>query len=438
MRNFADLALDCFQAAIRRVAPARLIADQVQLLARDQVQIGPLKLNRQDVKRLSVVGAGKASAAMAAALEEQLKGWPLQGMVVVKYGHTQTLQTITVLEAGHPVSDQAGALASAQLMAQAEAAQEQEVVLGLFSGGGSALLTDCPPSFSWEELAQTNALLVQCGAPIAAINTVRKHLSQLKGGQLARRIFPAISCNLILSDVVGDPLEVIASGPTVADATTFTDALAVLDAYDLRSRLPRSIVAHLLAGQAGQLPETIKPGDPYLARTYNTIIGNNALAVAAAAATAQAAGLNTIIADQPLQGDTSAALAHILAMIQPRRPTPGPHCFVFGGETTVTVDGPGLGGRNQHLALQAAIALTDWPGEIVFMAAGTDGSDGPTDATGAWVTQRTARQAQAQGLDPQAYLQRCDAYTFFAKTAGQIKTGPTLTNVMDLVIVMIK
>ena len=310
-------------------------------------------------------------------------------------------------------------------------------MLAVISGGGSALLTLPWPGLDLGDLQNTTDLLLRAGATIVELNAVRKHLSQIKGGGLARLAGGARVASLILSDVVGDPLDVIASGPTVPDPTTFADAMTVLDRYGLRDRVPRAIRRHLESGLRGQLPDTPKEGADLFSRVHNVIVGSNRLAAEAAVREAQTRGLNAWLLSTFVEGEARevAQVAAALAkeLVNYDRPVPRPACLVWGGETTVTVRGQGKGGRNQELALAAALSMQDLPG-VLLVALGTDGTDGPTDAAGAVSTGETVSRAAALGLDPFAYLADNDAYPFFDALGDLIRTGPTGTNVNDLLL----
>jgi glycerate 2-kinase len=312
-------------------------------------------------------------------------------------------------------------------------------VICLISGGGSALLTLPAESLSLSDLQTTTEILLAAGATINQINTIRKHLSAIQGGRLAQLAAPARIYALILSDVVGDPLEVIASGPTVPDPTTFADAWAIVKQFQLQAALPLAVARRLQTGCAGQISDTPKPGALIFEQVYNTIIGSNRLAAQAAVEAAQAAGFKASLLTTFMEGEARevgkvvAALAKGLARDEGslRRPA----CLVVGGETTVTLRGSGQGGRNQEMALAAALALANWP-NLLIACLGTDGSDGPTDAAGAFADGQTVGRAQAIGLTAVEYLNRNDAYNFFAALNDLILTGPTHTNVNDLTFIL--
>jgi hydroxypyruvate reductase len=335
--------------------------------------------------------------------------------------------------------DVAGVQGAERLAALLREAGADDLVICLISGGGSALLTLPQPGITLEDLRALTDALLRCGATINEINALRKHLQQLQGGGIAQLAAPATVISLILSDVVGDPLDVIASGPTSPDTTTFADAWAVLETYGLVEAVPRSIVERLRAGLAGQVPETPKPGEALFERVQNVIIGSNALAAQAAVGRARELGFAALVLSTYVEGEArevarvAAALAKDLA--RHGRPLRPPACLVLGGETTVTLRGSGRGGRNQELALAAAIALDGWP-DVLIATLATDGNDGPTDAAGAIATGETSAQGRALGLEARAYLANNDSYTYFDRLGGLIRTGPTNTNVNDLLFVL--
>ncbi len=310
----------------------------------------------------------------------------------------------------------------------------------LWSGGGSSLLADCPETSSPEGIQVLNNLLVKSGADIKEMNSVRKHLSKVKGGQLARHISPARSISLILSDVIGDPFDVVSSGPTVPDNSTFADALNVLEKYNLLDQVPQGLSEYLREGTGGMRPETPKTGDPAFTDSVSILAGNNKQALVAAKAEAEKQGLSTFIITSELMGDTGQACSFIIDSIHNYRNNSSlrkPLCLIFGGETTVRVSGTGRGGRNQHLALEATLRLKDIGG-ITFLSAGTDGNDGNTEMAGAVVDSETFHYAQSMNADPEKYLGEFDSYLFFKNTGGHVFTGPTLTNVMDIAIAIIE
>jgi hydroxypyruvate reductase len=399
------------------------------------LRVGDLDIPLSPAGRVFVVGAGKASARMAGAAEQVLGDRIAGGLVITKYGHTGPLSRIKLMEAGHPLPDAAGLQGARQVIEVVREAGEDDVVLVLLSGGGSALMPLPAEGITLEEKITATDLLLRSGATINEVNTVRKHLSRIKGGWLARHAAPAAIVTLVLSDVLGNPIDVIASGPTVPDPTTFGDAIAVIRRYALWDRMPEAVRTSLEQGATGGAPETPKPGDPAFVRSHTAVIGDITKAAAAAAERAEALGYHTSLLATNVQGEAREVGARFGRMVreawegQYRRG--GPACLVMGGETTVTVRGAGRGGRNQELALAAAEALAGLP-QVLVAAFGTDGTDGPTDAAGAVVDGTTLARACEQGLDPQAALADNDAYPFFRALGDLIISGPTNTNVNDL------
>jgi hydroxypyruvate reductase len=417
------------------VQPQYLIPQQIKVQP-EGLWIAGRSFHLHKNSRIFVTGAGKAAAAMAQALEACNIPFPIKGLVITKYDHALPLQHITVAEAGHPVPDDNGVQATRRMMELLDEVKPRDLVIFLLSGGASALLADHPPGSSLADVQTVFDLLLKSGAGIHEMNTVRKHISAIKGGQLALLIYPATLCALILSDVVGDDLDVIGSGPTVPDSTTFADTRAVLDRYGLIEKIPLSIQKHLLTGLSGHIPDTPKPGHTGFGHTYNYLIGSNNIALEAAAQYASAQGYHTTLLSSTVSGNAHT-LAQALAQQAIRWAGPRPACLLMGGESTVNVTGAGLGGRNQQFALSAGITLEAHP-HITILSAGTDGTDGPTDAAGAVVNATIMKQAAALGLNPLAYLENNDAYHFFEQAGGLIKTGPTQTNVMDVMMAIIE
>jgi glycerate 2-kinase len=436
--NFRLLAKNIFVAGVEGVLPEKLISDQVKFSG-SILTLGSLELSLDSIGKIYIIGAGKATGAMALALEKILGNNIADGHIVVKYNHSCKLNYIKVTEAGHPVPDSNGFKATKEILKIAEKATENDLVICLLSGGGSSLLADYPDGSSEEELKILNNLLVRSGANIEEINTVRKHLSNVKGGKLAYSVFPATLVNLILSDVPGNSPEIIASGPTYPDSSTFRTAIEILEKYNLNDLVPASLLKYLIKGLQGLIPETPKPGDPVFEKTYNNLIGTNRTAIEAAVDKAHQLGLNTIIVDDDIKGEVSRT-AHNLVETAIRYKLDNkiskPACLLFGGETTIAVSGNGLGGRNQHLALSCAMLLQNHKG-ITILAAGTDGNDGPTDAAGAVVDSDTVTDAFKKNMDPAKYLAEFNSYRFFEKAGGHIITGPTTTNVMDIIVVIV-
>ncbi len=433
------IAEQIFFAGIESVMPYKMIRNN--MLVQDQVlSIADIQIELAKLNNIYVIGAGKASASMAKEVENILGSRITTGHIVVKYGHGCELQYIDVSEAGHPVPDENGYLATQKILQIADQAMANDLIICLISGGGSALLADYPEGNSINDVILTNQLLLKSGADIKEINTIRKHLSKVKGGQLARIASPAQIVSLILSDVIGDSLDAIASGPTVPDTTTFADALSILEKYNLPEEMPEVFVQYLEKGKEGIHPETPRAGDPVFKRTENIIIGSNAIALEACRKKAIEFGLNSFVITSQLEGDTvevAERLVKTAVTFQKDVILNKPCCLLLGGETTIKVSGTGTGGRNQHLALYAALLLKDKKG-ITLLSAGTDGNDGPTSAAGAVVDTQTFENASLKKLDIKKYLQNFDSFHFFEKAGGHIITGPTMTNVMDLMVIIIE
>lgn len=410
----------------RAIWQAALTAGDVTPLVRAQLHAD------HHYARVLVLGCGKASGAMARAAEEVLGDRIAEGFVVVKDGYTVPLRRVTLAEAGHPVPDERGLAASARLLELARSAREEDLVLLLVSGGGSALTPAPAPLVTLAEKQQVTRLLLAAGATIGELNAVRKHISQLKGGQLASAAWPAWVLTLALSDVIGDPLDVIASGPTAPDPTTFATALEVLQRRGVRAAAPESVIRRLEAGRGGEIEETPKPGDRVFSRVTNLVIGNNALITDAAVAAAQRLGYRPHFLTRELQGEARQVARELVERARALEP---PACLVAGGETTVTVKGRGKGGRCQEFALAAALQLRPDDGLTVF-AAGTDGTDGSTDAAGAIVDDGTVGRGRAAGADAERALGDNDAHGFLHASGDLLMSGPTNTNLLDLYLIL--
>lgn len=429
----------------RRIFAAALAAADARqavmrsLLPRGQrLAIGPegREIDLSKFRRIWVVGAGKAAAHMASACEDRLGSSVTGGAVVVKYGHAVPLTRVRVFEAGHPVPDEAGVAAAREVCRLLEGAGRHELIIALISGGGSALLTLPADGVSLADKQRLTEQLLACGASIDEVNCVRKHVSATKGGQLARVAAPARVEALVVSDVVGDSLATIASGPFAPDPTTFGEALAVLARHGLEGSAPEAIVRRLRRGAEGGLPETPKAGEALFRRVRHHLVATNRLALEAAAAEARRLGFNTLVLSSVVQGEAREAGRVWAALLKEEvvrgSPLERPACLLAGGETTVTLRGRGKGGRNTELALAAAIDLAGVK-RVALLSGATDGTDGPTDAAGAVVDGTTCRRAGHLGLDARGSLATNDSYTFFARLRrGLLITGPTLTNVMDL------
>ena len=428
-----------FQAGLEAVDPLAAIRAHVALES-EHLRIGETTYDLAAVGDIIVVGMGKAGARMADALEGILGDRIVRGWVNVKTGHAVPLRRIRVQEAGHPVPDEKGVEGAHEIVRLVSNARKDDLVICCISGGGSALMPLPAEGVALDAKQRVTSQLLACGAAIDEINAVRKHLSQVKGGQLARRAAPARVASLILSDVVGYPLETIASGPTAPDPTTFAEAREILERYGVLKRAPASVVRRLEAGCAGEIPETPKPGDPLFGNVRNVLIATNRSAVEACRREAESRGFRPVVLTTTLQGEASEVAKALVAVgrecAASGRPAPPPVCLICGGETTVTLRGDGLGGRNQEFALSAAIAMSGNT-SLTLLAAGTDGTDGPTDAAGAFADGNSLDRARMLGLDARAFLASNDSYRFFEKLDDLLKTGPTGTNVMDLYLLLV-
>jgi glycerate 2-kinase len=439
-KDLKEEARRIFAAGLRAVDPREALKRFLRV-DKDRLRCGEQELDLGTFDGIWAFGAGKGSAAMAQAVEEILGDRVSGGLVIVKYDHLAPVEKIRVLEAGHPTPDENGWRGTQALTAMAAKLDRQDLVLFLLSGGGSALLPMPVEGITLAEKMATTDLLLRSGASIQEINTIRKHLSQVKGGQLARLSYPATLISLILSDVVGDPLDVIASGPTVGDPTTFQDCLEVINRYNLKEKFPASVRSHLDAGLAGEIAETPKPDDPIFSQISNVLVGTNMQALEAAAKEAEKLGYNSLILSSRIAGDTAEAARFHAAIareiVSSGHPVQPPACLISGGETTVVVGGRGKGGRNQQFALEAALELDGTQG-VCLLSGGTDGTDGPTDAAGAVVDGATVTRALAKGLNPRQFLQENDSYHLFQHLDDLLITGPTNTNVMDLRVIVVQ
>jgi hydroxypyruvate reductase len=408
-----------------------------------RLTLGSRTFNLDSVERVWVLGAGKAAASMGRAMERVLGRHLAGGILVTKYGHGAPLKKLEVIEAGHPLPDGRGLLAGERIahLSQNEIGP-RDLVVCLLSGGGSALLVSPAAGISLaDKLACTDALL-KAGANIHELNAVRKHLSNLKGGGLARLLRRTPVVSLILSDVVGDALDTIASGPLEPDRTTFRECLEILERLGVAEKVPDSVVRRFEAGQAGDIPETPKPGDPLFRLKESIIVGSNTQACTAAAAAARRLGYHSMILTTRLEGDTGEAASFHLSIarevVTHGRPVRRPACILSGGETTVKVAGTGKGGRNQEFSLRCAAGLAHFAAPCLVVSLGTDGTDGPTDAAGAMADNSTLSRSLKFGARfLETSLRNNDSYEFFKKLGDLIVTGPTRTNVMDLHIILI-
>ena len=434
-----------FNAALAAVDPYNAVRRAVKIEGA-VLHVAGAAYDLDTFSRVVVVGAGKATARMAMAIEDVIGNRISDGLVIVKQGHTALLRTIKQAEASHPVPNEAGVEGTKRVLEIVKAVDEKALVICLLSGGASALLVAPVNGVTLADKQEVTALLLKAGASIGELNAVRKHLSAVKGGRFAKAACPAQIVTMILSDVIGDKLDVIASGPTTRDSTTFADAVAVIGKYGLKEKMPPRVMAFLARGMGGQEPETVKSGDSCLHKTRNVIIGGITQALFAAKEKARQLGFAPEVVTGELQGEARDA-ARFLAQTALRArdlARPGERrCLLSGGETTVTVKGTGRGGRNQELALAFALEIDGMDG-VALLSAGTDGTDGPTDAAGAVVDGSTVQRARSFGVHPETYLGNNDSYAFFNKLDAltgerhHLITGPTGTNVMDLQILLIE
>lgn len=429
------------EAALSAVDPRNAVLNVLQRTG-DRLTVGDRQYDLTQFARIFVIGAGKAGAPMTQAVEQVLGDRITAGLVVVKTDHGGPTEYVTIAEASHPMPDAAGVAAGQQILALAHQAGPNDLVIAVLSGGGSALLVAPADGLTLaDKQSMTNALLA-CGATINEINCLRKHCSAVKGGQLARAVAPATLITLALSDVIGSPLDVIASGPTVPDASTWAEAWAVVEKYDLAAKLPPAVIARLQAGIAGAIADTPKAADPAFATTQNVIVADNRVAAEAALAQARALGYHALLLTTYVEGEAAHVAKVAVALAKEVRatgqPLAAPACLILGGETTVTLGAtPGRGGRNQELALAAALGLQSTPG-VTIISLATDGSDGPTDSAGGMADQGTVARGAAVGFSAADHLRRHDAYAFLQATNDLLLTGPTQTNVNDLIFIFVE
>ena len=439
MSVMRDDAVAIFHEGLQAVEPATAVKRYCRL-EEDRLSINNWTFDLKKYHNIFIIGAGKAAAPMTAALEEILGERITSGIINVKYDHVAELERVKLIEAGHPLPDKNGRRGAEKILNLAKDAQKDDLVLCLISGGGSALLPLPFPGLSLKDKQETIKVLLACSATIHEINAIRKHTSMLKGGRLAQAASPATLVSLILSDVVGDDLDVIASGPSVPDSSTFLQCMDIFSKYNIINKLPDAVVNHIQAGVKGEVSETPKDDDPVFEKTHNLIIGSNIETLMAAKHKAETLGYNVLVLSSMIEGETRhVARVHGAIAREIRKtghPLASPACILSGGETTVTLKGTGLGGRNQEFALAAAMDIAGNK-NIVILSGGTDGTDGPTDAAGALADTTTIERAVEMGLNPQHFLANNDSYHFFQKLGDLLITGPTNTNVMDLRIVLV-
>lgn len=428
------LVMDFFNIALKAVDPYESVKRYTDRIIST--------FHTYNCNKIHVIGFGKAACPMMKATEDSVDNVH-EAVVITKYGHcnyySYKSKKINIFEGSHPIPDENGLKGTEEIMNLLKNSFERTLIVCLISGGGSALLVSPYESITLDEKQNLTELLLKAGANIFELNTVRKHISRVKGGRLAEIAYPARMISLILSDVIGNRLDVIASGPTSPDTTTYNYALQVLEKHHVREKSPRSIVEVLEKGKKGIIPETPKEGNKIFERLENVIIGSNKIALMAVQEEAEKQGFAVEVVSSELSGeakDVGRWLARKALQVKNSQTVKRPICIISGGETTVTVTGKGVGGRNMELALSFAQEIEGIHG-ITLLSAGTDGTDGPTDAAGAIVNGQTVIKAKTHGISPEKYLEDNDSYSFFKKIDELFTTGPTGTNVMDIQIIII-
>jgi hydroxypyruvate reductase len=443
LESMKRMSRTIFLKAVTAVDPVKRLTELIRI-ENEHLSVGTEEdqksFDLKRFKRIYLIGTGKASSSMAQAIEAILGDRITKGVITTKDGHLLPLKKTEVIEAGHPLPDARGFTGAKRIRELLKESGPEDLVIYILSGGGSALLPLPVEGIALEEKQEATQLLLDCGADIGEINTIRKHISQIKGGWLAKWAYPSPVIGFILSDVVGDPLDVIASGPMVPDPSTFEEAWEILKKYDLVEEIAPSISKYLRRGKEGKVEETPKPGDPVFKNVHHILIGSNILALRAAEREASSLGFNTLILSSSIVGETREAARFHAAVagevVSSENPVRKPACIISGGETTVTIRGKGLGGRNQEFALAGALEISAKE-KIVLLSGGTDGTDGPTDAAGAIADHTTVARARSMGLDPKVHLQNNDAYPFFKSLGDLLITGPTRTNVMDVRLILV-
>jgi glycerate 2-kinase len=440
IQDSKNISVEIFNSAVTAVLPQHLIRNRLKYND-GYLDVMGKKFDLYDFTDIYVIGGGKASGLMALALEEILGERIKGGCVAVKEHKGIKPKAIEIVEASHPIPDERSLAAAKKIEDVAKNANLDSIVIALISGGASALLCAPVHPLTLTDKQEVTRILMKSGATIHEINTIRKHLSEIKGGQLAKKTYPATLISLIISDVVGDDLGFISSGPTVPDITTFSDCIEIVKKYNLNKLLPQIVMEHLKKGASGEILETPKSSDSIFYKTFNFLIGNNQFAATEAVKKAESLGFNAFILTTLLQGeskDVAKVLVSIAKEIKKNdQPFKKPACIIAAGESTVTINGEGKGGRNQEIALAAAIELEKEDG-ITFLSAGTDGIDGFTDAAGAISDSRTSLRGKSMGLSATEFLKNHDSYNYFKPLGDLIITGSTFTNVMDIQVILIQ
>ncbi len=438
LSNLRDDAVGIVSEAIAAVNPYVCVRRSVQRKG-NTLHVGSRSYNISSYENIYVVAFGKASISMSAALEDILDEQLSEGYAITKYGFSGSLKKVKVMEAGHPIPDDNGVLAAKKIRDFLERTGPKDFIFFLISGGGSALMTLPRKGITLADIINLTDKLLRVGATIDEVNTVRKHLSAVKGGGLAKIAYPSESVSLILSDVVGDPLDVIASGPTVPDRSTFEDFQEIVQRYGLQ--LSPAVQGLLEDGLEGVIEDTPKSEGLIFEKCYNYLVGNNFLALREAEKKANELGYNTLLLTSSLAGEAKEVAKVIASIAKEERskavPLPLPVCILAGGEPTVTLKGRGKGGRCQELALSFALEVEGLK-NVLLLAAATDGNDGPTDAAGAFATGDTVEKGQDVHIDARVMLQHNNSYQFFKETEDLFMTGPTGTNVMDIYVLLVR
>lgn len=434
------ICLEIIDRVIEELDPRKMLYSKLRRIG-SKLHVEGLNLDLDEFRRIYLVGFGKASHLMAKAIERLIGDRLTRGFINILRGVEFKSLTgrVEFRKVGHPIPDEEGLIGAKEILKLVSKASDRDLVICLISGGGSAMTPLPAEGVTLRDKQKTTETLLKCGARIDEVNAVRKHISAFKGGQLARAAYPATVLSLIISDVVGDPLEVIASGPTSPDPSTFRDAYDILERYNIWESVPRSVRKRIEAGLRGEVEETPKPGDKVFEKVYNVIVGNNRLACRLAVEHAQRLGLNTLMLSSVIEGEARhVGTVYGSILVEEAlndNPIEKPAVIIAGGETTVNVKGSGLGGRNQELVLSACRKIRSLRG-VVIASIGTDGIDGPTDAAGAIADGKTLTRAMEKGLNPEKYLDNNDSYRFFQRLGDLVFTGPTGTNVTDMTVMV--
>lgn len=428
-----------YYAGLSEVSPERVVTKNLKLID-GNLWIQGQTFSLKNYDNIYILSIGKAAPKMMQKVIETIGNIFIKALVITKYKHGFPINNVKVREASHPIPEQSGVDATQEVMELVESCNNKDLLICLLSGGGSALLVSPIPPITLEEKRLTTQVLLRSGANIQEVNTIRKHISQVKGGKLAKLAYPSTIVNLILSDVIGDRLDTISSGPFAPDDTAYKDCMEIINRYQLEKQLPHNVLKVLQDGASEMPDDTPKKDDIVFQNIRNFIVGNNLSFLEGAEEKAKSLGYNTLLLTSQIHGEAKEVAKVISAIAieisKTEKPIKPPACLLFGGETTVRIHGNGIGGRNQEMALACSIYIKDFP-NISVLSAGSDGTDGPTDATGAFVDGNTYNKAVQYGLEPEKYLKNNDSYTLFKNLDSLFITGPTGTNVMDFICVVI-